>query len=103
MATDYTYPLGQYRGRKYHIHVHAEPDLNEIEAFSVTVYYNELPDETVEIARIDTAHGFTHFDKLYRRNTPKKKVDADCFEAEEQLRDNWRRYAESYRELHGDS
>jgi hypothetical protein len=98
MTTDYTYPLGQYRGQKYH--VHAEPDLNEIEAFSVTVYYNAA-EKTVEIARIDTAHEFTHFDKLYRRGAPKKKVDFDCFEAEEHLRNNWRRYAESYRELPG--
>jgi predicted transcriptional regulator len=79
MATDYTYPLGEYRGQKNHIHVHAEPDLNAIEEFLVTVCYNTPPDESIEIVRIDTAHGFTHFDKLYRRGTPKEEVDFECF------------------------
>lgn len=65
----------------------------------VTVYYrDEERDENVEIARVDTAHGFTHFDRLYRRDKPKDRVEWDFWEAMDHLDRNWRTYAEAFKQ-----
>ncbi|MDF9744754.1 hypothetical protein NDI89_04060 [Natrinema sp. S1CR25-10] len=79
----------------------ASPSLDDVEAFAVTVYYSLSTRENVEIARVDTAHGFTHFDRLYRRDQPKEPVEWDWQKAEEELRENWRRYAKSYDDAYG--
>lgn len=55
-----------------------------------------MTSESIQIARIDTAHGYTHFDRLYRRDEPKEELDLDFGEAIELLEENWRTYASSY-------
>lgn len=103
MERFYGYKLGQYVGREYSLSVSGAPDINDIEEFAVTIhYYDTDADETVEIARIDTAHGVTHFDKLFRRDQPKEELDVNYLEAEMRLRENWRRYARSYAQAHED-
>lgn len=77
------------------------PNFDEIESFAVVVYYR-IPAEgrTVQIARIDTSHGFVHFDRLYRREQPKDPIEVDVWEAAELLATNWRRYARSHDRSH---
>jgi hypothetical protein len=103
MQRFYGYKLGQYAGREYSLSVNGAPSIDTVEEFAVTVHYYDIDtDETIEIARIDTAHGVTHFDKLFRRGQPKETLDVDYLDAERRLRENWRRYARSYEQLHGD-
>jgi hypothetical protein len=103
MERFYGYKLGTYAGREYSLSVSGTPSINDVEEFAVTIHYYDIDaDETVEIARIDTAHGVTHFDKLFRRDQPKEELDIDYLEAETRLRENWRRYARSYERTHGD-
>lgn len=98
----YGYELGTYDGRRYHLTVSGEPSINDIEEFAVIVHFNDpKTDQTVEIARIDTSHGFVHFDRLYRSDQPKESVDTESpWEAEARLREHWRKYAESYARNH---
>ncbi len=103
MERFYGYKLGTYAGQEYSLSVSGAPSINDVEEFAVTVhYYDTDANETVEIARIDTAHGVTHFDKLFRRDQPKEILDVDYLEAENRLRENWRRYARSYDHTHSD-
>lgn len=97
MTGHFTDELGGYRNRRYFLRVRVEPDFDAPEDFAVVVFYR-VPerDETVEIARVDTAHGYTHFDRLYRRDEPKERVDWGLWEAVRRLRENWRTYAESF-------
>lgn len=101
MAQEYGYKLGSFRGYESSLHVSASPSLENAEEFTVTVYYSLSSSDNVEIARIDTAHGYTHFDRLYRRDRLKDPVSWDWDEAEVHLRSNWRRYAERYDDVYG--
>ncbi|PSQ23654.1 hypothetical protein BRD04_02760 [Halobacteriales archaeon QS_9_67_17] len=92
--------LGEKFGRPYLLSVRARPSTNNPEEFAVTVHYNDSETESsIAVARIDMAHGYTHFDKLYRRDEPKEPVDLSLWEAVERLESNWRTYAESYERL----
>lgn len=97
MTTDMTEELGAYQGRQYFLHIHCEPDFNTVESFSVSVYYKDAQEsETVEVARVDTAHGDTHLDKLWRLDEPKEWVDWSVWDAAKHLKQKWRLYAERY-------
>lgn len=94
--------LGIYRRRRYQLAIRAVPNFDTVEEFSVVVYYRaDQFGETVQIARIDTNHGFAHFDRLYHREQPKDPLDADVWEAAALLERNWRRYGASYDRVHG--
>jgi len=54
------------------------------------------PEREVQFARIDTTHGYTHFDRLYRRDEPKERLDVDVWGAAALLEENGRTYAESF-------
>lgn len=74
-----------------------------IEEFAVVVHYDDPEtDSSVEVVRIDDAHGFVHVDRLYRRGQPKEAVELTLWEAERRLAENWRRFAEAYEKTHGD-
>lgn len=93
----FEYQLGEYEDRAYFLVARARPDFDDPEELGVTIGYNDpTNDETIQIARIDTAHGYTHFDKLYRRDEPKEELDLDFWGAVERLEENWRTYASSY-------
>ena len=102
MTDTLTYDLGEYRGRQYLLRGRADPADEQPDDFSVTVYYKDASqDEHVEIARVDTAHEYTHFDQLYRRDEPKEDVDWGYWEAVKKLMENWRTYAKNYDSAHG--
>lgn len=67
----------------------------------MTVYYSLSTGESKAIARVDNAHGFVHFHRLYRRDQPKDPVDWSWDEAETELVEDWRQYAQSYDDAHG--
>ncbi len=97
MPEKYTSLLGHYEDRPYFLTVRVSPNFNHIADFAVTVHYNDTETESeVQIVRIDTAHGFTHFDKLFRPDEPKVPFDGTIWDAIDYLSDNWRRYAERY-------
>lgn len=102
MTDKLAYELGTYRGRRYFLRGRAEPTDQQPEEYSVTVYYkNASAGEHIEIARVDTAHGYTHFDQLYRRDQPKEAVEWGYWEAVTELMESWRMYAENYENSHG--
>jgi hypothetical protein len=41
------------------------------------------------VARIDTEHGYTHFDRLYRRDQPKNPIDLGFWAAWAHMEANW--------------
>jgi hypothetical protein len=92
----YSHELGIYAGNRYLLSVRAD-DFNEPDDFCVTLYYKDAEtDENIEVARIDTAHGYTHIDRLYRRDEPKEEFDGNVWDACEYLEENWRDFARSY-------
>lgn len=98
---EYTYPLDFYRGQKFHITVRLDPDANNVQDFAVTLHYTDDAGEEVEIVRIDTAHSQTHMDRLFRSPPNKLPMDLEWHEAEDQLRQDWRKYARRYDNTHG--
>lgn len=98
----YTNLLGTHQDHDYYLTVAGEPSINDIHAFAVIIHYDDSRTrETVEIARMDTSHGYVHFDRLYRADQPKDPVDMETpWEAEEHLREHWRQYADSYANNH---
>ena len=92
-----SFDLGQFRGREYFLLYRATPSVTNLDSFAVTVFYLDAQrEENVEIVRVDTGHGYTHIDRLYRRNEPKDRVDWDLWEACTRLKRNWRTFARSY-------
>lgn len=97
MSETFQYELKPNRDRPYFIKVRATPSVHNPQEFAVTVFYKDADSgQNTEIARIDTSHGYAHFDKLFRRDQPKEEVDLDLWEAVQQLRNNWQTYAEMY-------
>lgn len=97
MTDEYMDFLGYFEGRPYFLTVRATPSLNRPREFAAIPHYQDPDtDSEVEVARIDTAHGHVHFDKLYRRDQPKEPLNADLWDAIGRLENNWRRYAERY-------
>ncbi|MCH7660855.1 MAG: hypothetical protein IH933_09855 [Euryarchaeota archaeon] len=88
--------VGTFRQRSYFVLVRATPDFDTPDEFAAVLYYESDSSETTQIARIDTAHGYTHFDRLYKRGEPKDAVEMDLWEAWTHLKSDWRTYAESY-------
>lgn len=96
MTSEYQIDLGWYRANNYFLAIRGTPSINSPTDFSVSVVYEDDTGENVTIARVDTSHGYVHFDRLYRRDEPKEEVDWSFDEAVYHLRENWRTYAESY-------
>lgn len=99
MKRFYSYRLGEYQGDVYHLTVAGEPDINDVRDFSVSIhYFDKEREQEVQIARIDTRHGDVHLDKLYREDKPRQFLPdiEQYWEAEEKLRENWRRYAKNH-------
>lgn len=103
MAEAVTWELGTYGERTYQLTIRVVPNFDLVEEFSVVLHYLDAPsDSSVQIARIDTSHGYVHFDRLYHREQPKDSIDVDVWEAAELLKSNWRRYARAYERVHGE-
>ena len=102
MSEHSTEQLGSFRGRPYYLTLRVTPNFNRIRDFAVVVHYSppSASEPEVQIARIDTTHGYSHFDRLYRRDQPKERIDVDVWEAVALLEDNWRTYAERFDAAH---
>lgn len=67
-----------YRGKTYYLTIRVTPNFDRVRDFAAVLYFtrNDDTERKVQIARIDTTHGYTHFDRLYRRDQPKERIDA---------------------------
>lgn len=101
MADESTEILGTYLGRTYYLTIRVSPILSRVRDFAAVVHYSspDDPGRDIQIARIDTTHGYSHFDRLYRRDQPKERLDVDVWEAAALLEENWRTYARSFADL----
>ncbi|WP_458209182.1 DUF7718 family protein [Haladaptatus sp. NG-SE-30] len=89
--------LGTWRGRTYLMAVRGTPDYFDPDDFSVNVYYkNAATERSIDIARVDTSHGYTHMDRLFRDPKDKKPVDWDIWEAIDHFEEYWPRYAKQF-------
>ena len=108
-----TLNLPPHRGRDFFATVFVEPapadfdsfDLsNDPEQWGMSVHFQ--PDDQyasqVEVARIDTAHGEPHFDRLYEPDQRKEWLGQDYAyeDARRDLLSNWREYADRFFENH---
>ena len=101
---EYSYELGSYQGRTYHLRVRESSNSTGGSTFATVVYYRDADArETEVIARVDDAHGYSHFDRLYRRDQQKDRVDWGPWEAADHFFERWRQYAERYEDAWGDS
>lgn len=97
MTEEITYDLGEYKQRIYFIHLRATPNFENVDDFAVIIFYKDAnTEEQIQIARVDTTHGYTHFDRLYKRTQPKDPVDWSLWETVEKFNSKWRRWAEGH-------
>lgn len=96
-----SYELEPYAGRPYHLSIRGDPDLQSPDDFGVTIYYNDPETyESVDVARIDTAHGRVHLDKLFLEDELKEDLDVDLWGAVEHLIEHHPEYARKHRDRH---
>ena len=108
-----TLTLPPHRGRDFFATIFVEPDPAESESFTVpgdaeqwgmSIHFQ--PDDPyesqVEVARIDTAHGEPHFDRLYEPGQRKEWLGQSYtyHDAQNDLLSNWRTYADQYFQNH---
>lgn len=104
-----TLDLGPYRGREFFATIFVEPDPTDSDGFTVPddaekwgISIHFQPDEPyenhVEVARIDTAHGEAHFDKLFKQDQPKEWLGENYTyeDARQELFPKWKHYASQY-------
>lgn len=83
---EYRVQVGKIGERPYLVSVSAEPSLNDIKEFAALLFYNDPESEdNVQVAGVDTAHGYTHIDKLYAEHQGKEEMDLDVWEAQNYL------------------
>jgi hypothetical protein len=101
LSFDYQYEAGRVRDTVFQVGVRADPALDRVDSFAVVLFF-QLDDGTVvEVAKVDdTVHddGEIHVDRYYRDRFEKDfDVGIDgVWDAEEYLRNRWRRYARTY-------
>ncbi|WP_435065162.1 DUF7718 family protein [Halobaculum sp. EA56] len=96
-GSTFEYRLGRYADREYFLSARARPGFEDPEEFAVVVHYNDpTTDESVQVARVDTAHGHVHIDRLYRRGRPKDELDLNFWDAVEFVEERWRTFAEGH-------
>jgi hypothetical protein len=108
LTFDYSYVVGRYRERPYHIGVRVDPSFGCVESFAVVLFFRRRDAVRVEVAKVDnTEHrnGTIHVDRYYRSNGAERKdfsTDVSSWnEAEAYLTDRWRRFAAQYEVNHG--
>lgn len=107
--------LGRCRGYEVSLAIRRDPaEAAYPDDFAVSVYVSQADDSNVQIARVDTAHGSTHADRLYlpAGDTARKHDDIDIETPEEAVRyftetesavsdPRWREYTKRYDDNHG--
>lgn len=90
--------LGTYRERTYYVRGESKDESRKNPGeFAVVVYFRDATSgRNVEVAKVDTAHGYTHLHQFYRRDEPTVEVDWGFWEAVSKMVDNWQTYAERF-------
>lgn len=106
----YNYSVDTLYGQEYQIGVRHDPSINDVDSFAAILFYSEPDGTRVEVAKVDDSEhegqdSDIHVDRYYRADGADKKdhdVDISSWEeAEEYLKENWKRFARLYRENHG--
>jgi len=97
-ATEYVIPLGE-RVRKRHRH---EADKGKVTSFAVQLEVF-AEDEWRAVIRYDSAHGYSHIDRVYRDGRRiKKELHLNLKEvltlADEDIKGNWKAYQGAFME-----
>lgn len=112
-AFTYTYGTGRLRGIKHEIGVRHDPDVNDVESFAAVLFFTMRDGRRVEIAKVDDsehddANADVHIDRYYREvGADVKDFDPDAdienwVDAEDYLRENWKWFARTYLQNHGE-
>lgn len=107
----YTYGTGRLRGTKFEVGVRHDPTIDDVESFAAVLFFTMSGGRRVEIAKVDDsehdADAVVHVDRYYREIgaeikdfAPDEDVD-DWVDAEDYLRENWKRFASTYVRNHG--
>lgn len=106
---DYLYTAGTHRGIEFQIGARADPSTNDIHSFAVILFFAQADGTRVEVAKVDNSEheeGTIHVDRYYREvGTDDKDFDVDIggmWDADEYLEQNWRRFAKTFLENHGE-
>ena len=96
--------LGTYRGHAYYVRGESKDGSRKNPGeFAVVVYYRDAKSErSVEVAKVDTAHGHTHLHRFYRRGEPTAEVDWGFWEAVSELSESWQIYAKRFEKSRDD-
>lgn len=93
---------------EYSIGVRLDPSMNNVESFAIVLFFQLSDGTRVEVAKVDNSphdEGDIHVDRYYREvGAEVKNFDAsisDWTDAEEHLKDNWKRFARLYDDHHG--
>lgn len=98
-----TYPVGEFRNRKYLISFRADPSIRQPDDFAVTLFKKEFNDgdpERTEIAKIDNSHGHPHFEKKFLESRKTVDIDLSFRQAHEKIKENWKEYARRFWQNH---
>lgn len=104
----YVYDMGRVKNVKFQIGARHDPNPNNVVSFAVILFF-ELQDGTrIEVAKIDNiehSEGEIHLDRYYRERGAEIKdfeIEVeDCWEAEKYIVDNWKHFASTYLQNHG--
>jgi len=66
------------------------------ETWTPSVPTANVPTVSGSVVHVDTEHGYTHFDRLYRRDQSRDPIDVDFWAAWAHMEANWRTHAQSY-------
>jgi hypothetical protein len=107
---EYQYEIGRIRSTVFHIGVRADPNLRNVESFAAILFFRLEDGTVVEVAKVDNAEhdeGTIHVDRYYRESSARDKdFDTDIedvYDADEYLENNWRHFAQTYLQNHGQS
>lgn len=83
--------LGTYRERACFIRGESKDGSRKNPSeFAAVVYYRDAASErNVEVAKVDTAHGYTHLHQYYRRDEPIVELDWGFWETVSKISENW--------------
>lgn len=96
--------LGTYRERIYYVRGESKDGSRKNpDEFAVIVYCRDAASgRNVEVTKVDTAHGYTHLHRFYRRGEPTVEVDWGFWEAVSEMAENWQTYAERFERSQSD-
>lgn len=105
----YTYPMEKLRGITYRIGIRHDPNQQNIQSFAAILYFPLKDGTRVEVAKVDNSphpgKQDIHVDRYYREvgaNIKEFNTNiGNAIEAENYLKDNWRKFANKYFQNYG--